>query len=87
MSEKINWIPDENGVPKCGVQIGLRCPRGEACPEECNMGDDDGMCFDGCYPQMVKIVAVLNKVAARPNSMGASGMETLHDEVIEALTP
>ena len=88
MSE-INSKPDRNGVPMCLAQIGKECPRGRADPDKCNMGDDDGMCYDGCYPKMVEIVAalqMLNHAAGNAIPSDCDEMEVALNATLEALS-
>ena len=85
MSE-INSKPDRNGVPMCLAQIGKECPRGRADPDKCNMGDDDGMCYDGCYPKMVEIVKAATQIALENVPFDRKGKyRAVSIEAIEAL--
>lgn len=92
----INWKPDKKGVPMCMAQLGKPCPRGRAHPDECTMdpdSGDDGMCYDGCYPQMAKQSAAL-AAFMEWNSGPDAGMEnsaevwnSVVEQIIEAVSP
>jgi len=61
----INCIPDKKGVPMCGAdaEYGVRCKcfdSGECEESQCFTGTDDDDII--CYPAMVRIVAVAEKV-------------------------
>ena len=88
---KINWLPDENGVPLCAAQIGKVCPYGRAYPDKCNSGGEDGIGYDGCYPQMVKRAAAakaaLEWYDAAINNISKGTLSDAMNRLREAMTP